>query len=95
MKRFYLYGGRQSQLSQLGITAATTIAATAFSGSIWTMPTTGEFDRAAAFGDRRGHQELATRFGLSMCHARESPLRSRWPGAQAQPAQALGRRSTH
>lgn len=58
-------------LSQLGIPAGNDNRAFAYSGSVCWMPTTGEFGPRGGFGDLEEHQELATRFGLSACHARE------------------------
>jgi len=72
MKRFYYTVAANRSLSQLGITAANDNREYAFSASVWTMPTTGEFGPRGGFGDLEDHQELATRFGLSACHARES-----------------------
>jgi len=59
-------------LSQLGVTAANDNRNYAWSGSVCWMPTTGEFGPRGGFGDLEDHQSLATRFGLSACHARES-----------------------
>ena len=68
---FYTVSVNRS-LSQLGITAANDNRSYAYSASVWTLPTTGEFGPRGGFGDLEEHQELATRFGLSMCKARES-----------------------
>jgi hypothetical protein len=58
-------------LSQLGITAAQDNRDFAYSASVWTMPTTGEFGPRGGFGDLEHHEQLATRFGISACTARE------------------------
>src|SRR5262249_45579245 len=58
-------------LSQLGNTAADDNRDMAYSGSIWTQPTTGEFGPRGGFGDLEHHEKLATQFGLSACTARE------------------------
>lgn len=58
-------------LSQLGITAAEDNREYAYSASMWWMPTTGEFGPRGGFGDLEDHQEVATRFGFSTCHADE------------------------
>jgi len=39
---------------------------------VWWMPTTGEFGPRGGLGDLEHHQQVATRFGLSTCHSRES-----------------------
>jgi len=70
-KLFYTVAVNRS-LSQLGITAANDNREYAFSASVWTLPTTGEFGPRGGFGDLEDHQDLATRFGMSVCHARES-----------------------
>jgi hypothetical protein len=72
IKRFFYTAAVNRSLSQLGITAANDNREYAFSGSIWVMPTTGEFGPRGGFGDLEEHQELATRFGVSTCHAGES-----------------------
>jgi hypothetical protein len=72
MKRFFYTAAVNRSLSQLGITAANDNRGYAFSASIWTLPTTGEFGPRGGFGDLEDHQSLATRFGLSVCNARES-----------------------
>lgn len=43
-------------------------------GTVWWMPTTGEFGPKGAFGDFEEHQKLATRFGASFTHSREDQL---------------------
>ncbi len=70
--RFYYTGAITTNLSQLGVTASNDTRDFAYSGSVWTMPTTGEFGPRGGFGDLEEHEKLATRFGLSACHARES-----------------------
>jgi hypothetical protein len=69
-KFFYTVAINRS-LSQLGIPAANDNRSYAYSASAWWMPTTGEFGPRGGFGDMEEHQELATRFGFSACHARE------------------------
>jgi hypothetical protein len=58
-------------LSQLGITAINDNRSFAYSASVWWMPTTGEFGPRGGFGDLEEHQTVATRFGISACHADE------------------------
>jgi len=72
MKRFFYTASVNRSLSQLGITAANDNRGYAYSASIWTLPTTGEFGPRGGFGDLEEHQSLATRFGMSACRARES-----------------------
>jgi hypothetical protein len=59
-------------LSQLGITSINDSRDFTYSGSVWWMPTTGEFGPRGGLGDLEHHQQVATRFGISTCHARES-----------------------
>ena len=70
--RLYYTVSVNRSLSQLGITAANDNRSYSYSASVWMLPTTGEFGPRGGFGDLEEHQELATRFGLSMCKARES-----------------------
>jgi hypothetical protein len=72
VSRLHYTASVNRSLSQLGITAANDNREYAFSGSVWFMPTTGEFGPRGGFGDLEEHQDLATRFGMSACHARES-----------------------
>lgn len=67
---FYTVSVNRS-LSQLGITAANDNRSYSYSASAWWMPTTGEFGPRGGFGDLEHHEEVATRFGFSACHARE------------------------
>jgi hypothetical protein len=69
--RFYYTASINRSLSQLGITAANDNRSYSYSGSVWWMPTTGEFGPRGGLGDLEEHQEVATRFGMSACHARE------------------------
>lgn len=70
--RFYYTGAINTNLSQLGVTASNDTRDFAYSASVWTMPTTGEFGPRGGFGDLEEHAELATRFGLSACTSHES-----------------------
>ena len=70
--RFYYTGSINTNLSQLGVVAANDTRDFAYSASLWTMPTTGEFGPRGGLGDLEEHEELATRFGLSACHSHES-----------------------
>jgi len=72
VQRLFYTAAINRSLSQLGITAANDNRNYAYSASAWWMPTTGEFGPRGGFGDLEQHQEVATRFGMSACHARES-----------------------
>jgi hypothetical protein len=52
-------------ISMLGVTAAEDTRAMAAGGTVFWMPTTGEFGPQGAYGDFEQHQQLATRFGMS------------------------------
>ncbi|MGE5812230.1 MAG: hypothetical protein ACM339_12055 [Ignavibacteria bacterium] len=60
-----------NNLSQLGVTASQMNRDLSTSGSVWWMPTTGEFGPRGGSGDFEIHEELATRFGFSLVHCRE------------------------
>ena len=70
-ERLYYTLAINRSLSQLGIPAGNDNRSYAYSASAQWLPTTGEFGPRGGFGDLEEHQELATRFGFSMCHARE------------------------
>ena len=61
-----------TNISQLGVTAANDTRDFAYSGSVWWQPTTGEFGPRNGFGDLEHHIKLATQFGVSGCTSRES-----------------------
>ena len=61
-----------TNISQLGVTAANDTRDMAYSGSVWWQPTTGEFGPRNGFGDLEHHTKLATQFGMSGCTTRES-----------------------
>jgi hypothetical protein len=61
-----------TNLSQLGVTAANDTRDMAYSASVMWMPTTGEFGPRGGLGDLEHHEKLATRFGLSGARSRES-----------------------
>jgi hypothetical protein len=60
-----------TNLSQLGVTAADDSRDFAYSTSLTWMPTTGEFGARGGVPDLEDHQQLATRFGVSACTAKE------------------------
>jgi hypothetical protein len=72
ISRFRYWVAVGNNLSQLGITASQMSRNMSTSASIWWMPTTGEFGPRGGSGDFEIHQELATRFGASYTHCRES-----------------------
>src|SRR3954469_2138328 len=60
-----------TNISQLGTTAANDSRDFAYSGSLVWRPTTGEFGPRAGLGDLEFHTKLATQFGISAEHSRE------------------------
>jgi len=68
----YYTGAVNTAISQLGVTAANDSRDFAYSGSIWWLPTTGEFGPRKGFGDLEYHKAVATQFGLSAATSRES-----------------------
>jgi hypothetical protein len=54
-----------NNLSALGVNAVELTRDLAYGGSIWWMPTTGEFGPQGGYGDFEWHDQLATRFGAS------------------------------
>jgi hypothetical protein len=60
-----------TNISQLGVTAANDTRDMAYSGSIWVQPTTGEFGPRNGFGDLEHHEKFATQFGISTATSRE------------------------
>jgi len=60
-----------NNLSSLGIKAAQLTRDLSTSGTLWWMPTTGEFGPRGGIGDLENHQKVATRFGASYNHSRE------------------------
>jgi hypothetical protein len=61
-----------NNLSELGVTQANDSRDLAYSGSFRWQPTTGEFGPRNGFGDLEHHQRVATQFGASGAHSRES-----------------------
>jgi hypothetical protein len=70
--RLYYSASVNTNLSQLGVTAANDTRDFAVSGSLEWLPSTGEFGPRGGFGDFEHHETVATRFGVSGAHARES-----------------------
>jgi hypothetical protein len=71
LPRFYYTVSVNTNLSQLGITVPNDARDVAYSGTVWWMPTTGEFGQRGGLADFEEHPKLATRFGMSAGHARE------------------------
>ena len=61
-----------NNLSQLGVTQANDTRDLAYSGALRWQPTTGEFGPRNGFGDLEHHTRVATQFGISSGHSRES-----------------------
>ncbi len=57
--------------SSLGNTASDLDRKFTYGGSLWWMPTTGEFGPRGGFGDWESHEKLATRFGVSAIRSPE------------------------
>lgn len=72
LPRFYYTASVNTNLSQLGVPAASDSRDMAYSASVFWLPTTGELGPRGGFGDLEYHERFATRFGLSMAHSRES-----------------------
>lgn len=60
-----------TNLSQLGITAANDTREMVYSASLAWLPTTGEFGQRGGMADFEEHSRVATRFGVSAAHGRE------------------------
>lgn len=72
LPRFYYTAQVGDNLSLLGVTASFLTRDLSTGLSMWWMPTTGEFGPRGGNGDLENHQKLATRFGFSYTHARDS-----------------------
>jgi hypothetical protein len=72
VSRLYYTAAVTTNLSQLGVSAANDSRDFGYSASLWTVPTTGEFGPRGGFGDLEEHKSVATRFGMSAGHSRES-----------------------
>jgi hypothetical protein len=70
--RLLYTGSINTNISQLGVTAANDSRDFAYSGTLQWLPTTGEFGPRGGLGDLEYHRRLATRFGVSAEHSRES-----------------------
>jgi hypothetical protein len=72
MSRFYYNLSVNTNLSQLGTTAANDTRDVAYSASLTWMPSTGEFGPRGGLGDLEYHKQIATRFGISGGRSREA-----------------------
>jgi hypothetical protein len=72
IQKFWYTASINTNISQLGTTAANDSRDMAYSASVVWRPTTGEFGPRAGLGDFEYHSTLATQFGVSAGHSRES-----------------------
>ena len=72
IKRVFYTASVNSNISQLGVTASNDTRDFAYSASLYTMPTTGEYGLRGGLEDFENHQRVATRFGMSTARSRES-----------------------
>lgn len=72
LQRFWYTASVNTNISQLGTTAANDSRDMAYSASFVWRPTTGEFGPRGGLGDFEYHPMLATQFGMSAGHSRES-----------------------
>jgi hypothetical protein len=70
-----------NNLSSLGIKASQLDREQSYSGSVWWMPTTKEFGPRGGFGDWEMHEEIATRFGISLTTSPEERFTDSATGA--------------
>lgn len=76
--RFFYNVAMTDNLSQLGVSASQmAFGLDTYSGTLYWMPTTGEFGPGFGFGDFEHHEDVATLFGVHFTHSRED--------AQSQP----------
>jgi len=72
LPRFNYTVSLNNNLSQLGVVAANDSRDMAYSASVVWRPTTGEFGPRGGLGDFEHHEKVATQFGISAGHSRES-----------------------
>jgi hypothetical protein len=72
LPRFNYVASVNTNLSQLGVTAANDTREMTYGASVSWMPTTGEFGPRGGLGDLEHHTSVATRFGVSASHSREA-----------------------
>jgi hypothetical protein len=71
LPRFYYTAAIGTNISLLGVKADQLTRDLTYSGSLWWMPTTGEFGPRGGNGDLENHLKPSTRFGISFVHARD------------------------
>jgi len=71
VKRVFYTASINTNISQLGTTASNDTRDFAYSASLWTLPSTGEFGPRGGLEDFEPHRRLATRFGISAGASRE------------------------
>ena len=72
IQKFWYTASVNTNISQLGTTAANDTRDMAYSASVVWRPSTGEFGPRNGLGDLEYHRKLATQFGASACHSREA-----------------------
>ena len=72
INKFWYTASVNTNISQLGTTAANDSRDMAYSASLVWRPSTGEFGPRNGLGDFEYHTKLATQFGTSAAHSRES-----------------------
>jgi hypothetical protein len=72
IQKFWYTASVNTNISQLGTTAANDTRDMAYSASVVWRPSTGEFGPRNGLGDFEHHTKLATQFGASAAHSRES-----------------------
>jgi hypothetical protein len=78
----YYRAALANNMSALGVSAAQLDdELNTVSASLWWMPTTGEYGTATGYGDFDYHEDVATQFGVSATHSRES--RQNQPGTES------------
>lgn len=71
-----------NNISTLGVNAVEDTRDLAYSGTLWWMPTTGEYGPQGAYGDFEYHEEVATRVGISFARSPRED-RTAQPSAQS------------
>ena len=72
IQKFWYTASVNTNISQLGTTASNDTRDMAYSASLVWRPSTGEFGPRNGLGDFEYHNRLATQFGTSAAHSRES-----------------------
>jgi hypothetical protein len=72
IEKFWYTASVNTNISQLGTTAANDTRDMAYSASVVWRPSTGEFGARNGLGDFEHHTKLATQFGASAAHSREA-----------------------